>query len=190
MIQLSDKMWVYPHDLARALPHRNDDPALIEDCIDYLSHRAPEQRGGGASREHETQGQLVAARVKASVVRRRSDSVAELEESLRKAAATINRLLAYVPARVGPIAEERLGEIAVRAADIMADALGDVQVTPLVAAEDNPDTEACHRLSLLMDGKELDADKAATGLMVMHKFLAEELSSEEYRALRVVFVPR
>src|SRR5690606_6419840 len=145
-------------------------------------HAQP-RRAVGASREQETQGHLVAARVKASVGRRPAATSSDLEERLRQARATSDRLLAIVPARVTRIAGDRLGEIAVRATELLAGQLGH-QVTPLLEPEDSPDTEACHRLSLLVGGMDdVDSERAASGIRAMHKLLAKELTSDEYRAL-------
>jgi len=173
-------LWVHAHDLMADIPGREDSMADKVACATYLERR---QKGATQQSALRAQSALAAALVRNLVVRKDSDV-----DQLAAAQQAIDRLLAFVPPRAQAIPAARLEAIvqSVAAATVAAfpDSTG---FTALIAEERDPDTDACHRVVLRFQTHDAsDPFKVASGVVAIHRALADATAPEEHRAILLV----
>jgi hypothetical protein len=187
VFEVSDNMWVFPHDLNAEIPGRDDTLEERTACSRFLAHergRGPRQPTAHTARQ--ARAELVAARVRASAGVASTPS--DVEQRLGEAKAAINRLLAFVPARAAAIARERLTQLVQVAVSAAETAFPNAsRLKTFVRDEGDADTEACHRIEITATvTADLRADLIAAGVNSIHRALVAGTSPAERRAIRLI----
>lgn len=192
MFKVFKERWLSDRDLAKSPFGRDDPPELIEQCGDYLSQRTTGEHAAidlSSTADRKTKAALVSAQVQASVQARLPTR--DLERRLALAEATIDRLLAFVPARAKEIRDTRLDaiveELSAKAAELLP---GSRRVRVSVTPEADVDSAACHRIIVsLVVPTTLDANRFAGASTELHRWLAAATDVDEYKAIRLLIEP-
>ncbi len=149
--------WIHEEDLTRAeVLDRRDSFELRQACVAYLKshHTLTRPKSIGAASDRNVQKALVQASIRRLVGIRARDSalhslLSQREGVIEEQSKTIDRLLAYIPARAAPLSDQRLQEISGYVSDFLTKR--DLSANVHVVDETGPDTLACHRLTVMLD---------------------------------------
>ena len=119
--------WIHEEDLTRAeVLDRRDSFELRQACVAYLKshHTLTRPKSIGAASDRNVQKALVQASIRRLVGIRARDSalhslLSQREGVIEEQSKTIDRLLAYIPARAAPLSDQRLQEIAGYVSDFL-----------------------------------------------------------------------
>ena len=181
--------WVHRSDIVKRIPGREDPPDLAENCWGYLTkNHLVEQQAVSQAAARKAAPALVAAKVRLATIRA---TQSEVERKLAERDAVISRLLAFVPTRAKPIDPARLELIVARlmhrAAKLFPESR---QIRASTHEETDEDTEACESIVMtIAQDTEADPEAFVAAVSSLHRFLAEDLSSEEYKAVNLVVEP-
>ncbi|MBK6845752.1 MAG: hypothetical protein IPG88_26355 [Gemmatimonadetes bacterium] len=201
MITRSHKRWISRDDFTSSAAAREDEVGLADSCWVYLNTRATGEFEAieQAPRGDDTRllADLVAASIQVSVQRRaeefegRQSRTHHLESLLAAANATIDRLLAFVPARAAALPAERLAVLA----DIVVDSTrarvpGAENVAVTVTPEQDPNVSASHRLGVRFHvPTQTDLSALAQQIQGIFTDLAGQTTGEEFESLRLLIDP-
>lgn len=187
MIDRGSNRWIHRQDLESDPSGREDTAEHKAVCLEYLvDPTASSPPSEGAALAQRVQAQLVAARVRDATSTR-----ADLERRLEQANATIDRLLAFVPARAPQIPEPRLDElVSGLLRSVTANFPSASLVAVVVAQELDRDTEACHKITLKIELPDsVEASAIAAGIQAAHRYFAQAASVNERLAVRLIVAP-
>jgi hypothetical protein len=182
LMRVMHNQWVRPDDIKRAVPFREDSAEVIDGCIEVLRQRSTASApASGETREMRAQGKLVAAKVGAAI-KRPADR--DVREQLALHQHAIDRLLAYVPTRMPAVDADRLHALSGQLLEHARAIIDNAVVSALIADEADPDTEACHRITVrLAVPKGPDVGALIFGI---HKKFAEIASIDESLSIRLI----
>lgn len=183
--------WIHRRDLEAEIPGRPDTGEHRAICAEYLE----DVSGSGVVRARlpgkarQARAVLAAAQVRAAASASRE---AELEGKLELAHQTIDRLLAFVPARAASPDPSRV-RAALRAVSDVLQALlpNGSTVTAVATPESDTDTEACTRLVVSFRAPGLENNPAEIARLAIegHRAFAQATTAVERVALRLIVEP-
>ena len=116
--------------------------------------------------------------------------LAQRDQSLKDAQASIDRLLSFVQVRAGALSAERLRHLVDDLVNASVSAFPNAHTDSRIELEDDPETEACHRVFIAVRLKTTPPVEALVeGIQRVHRRLADSTSADERRAVRLIVEP-
>lgn len=181
MLKVGQRQW-HESDFAQTPFGREEDHDTIEGCISYLRTSGANRPEAASERSHRAKSKVVSARIKQQATRGTDSALQEENARLKQA---VNRLLAFVPPRASEITQARLQEIVGSALTTAGAIFGGSEVSAVLIPEEDPDSTAAYRLTVLLRSESEDYEALAEGSFALQRAMAEELTAEEFSSVRL-----
>ncbi len=189
MTHVKRNRWPAYHDIAERIEDREDPPELVDQCWQYITGEFAVSSGNDLTVARQAASKIATVQIQASISK--SSREIELEESLKAAKSTIDRLLAFVPGRAAAIASARLSDISEAMTREAARLFKQPRpITTMLLEETEHDSAARYRLTLSVDlDAQLDPVAFTEIVRRIHRFMVELTTPEEYQAIRLLVEP-
>ena len=180
MVTMQRSTWPAAVDLARRIEGRDDPDELTDTCQHFINQER--RRATPPGRAEKAASEINAAIVASYVADQTED-----RRRLTAALATIDRLLAFVPARGDEISSQRLTNLALALAQEAKRLLPDVNVILTIDTEADLDSRARYRILASIVRTAAVTDEAIlTCTIALHRRLAEVSTTSEYQSIALL----
>ncbi len=173
--------WIHAHDLNRDIHGRGDTLRDREICESVVRGIGSERKRSGAPPQSAKRAAAAIAAGKILAAVRPGSADSQLDAYKR----TIDRLLAFVPARTASLSQDQIIKLLEKISAAARDRVPHfVSVSAIVTAETDSESEACHRVILRVEvSQDSEISKLADATIDLHRTFAELASTDEKIAI-------